>query len=160
MIKIVGAVLIFSVCAFTGIFISGRISGRLCLTEGFYLLCVHIKEQISCYRTPLTEIYSSFNNAALDNYGFCTLASKYGGKAALNKLKPELKLPDEVFSCLSEFFGRIGSGSCEEELRLCEFTCDKLSGILQKLTGEYSEKKKLARLLGFAVGIMLVLLLI
>ena len=69
-IKLFGAATILLVSLYLSSQITTFAQRRMRQTEAFLILLRYIKAQVACYKTPVAEIYQSFNNRTLEECGF------------------------------------------------------------------------------------------
>ena len=99
---------------------------RLLQLDGFLLLLRHIRERIACFQTPKSEIFGSFQNAALLRAGFLTALRGGDLSAALSATQARLYLDEGESAILSEFAEGFGTGFAKEELARCDLAIARL----------------------------------
>jgi len=120
-------------------------------------LILHIRKNIECFAKPLGEICRDYTSPALEQIGFHLLWRSGRLQEAVSCLN-EYVCP-QACKVLQRYAQEAGQGYKEEELRLCGYTADMLSEILQKEEGELNSRTKLYRTLPYLLALSLVLVL-
>ena len=160
LIRFLGASLLLTVCVRLCMSLSRAERDRVRQTEGFLLLLRHIRSCISCYRTPLREIWSGFENRALAECGFLARLRRDGFAAALLSVKGRLYLDAEELRLLTAFACEIGKGRSQEQITLCNYTVERLESYYAKRVEEEPRRRRTANSLVIIGGLMLILVLL
>ncbi len=158
MIRLIG------VCAvIAGSYIAGALGAsfykkQLLQTEGLYRLVCKIKADIEGLNLPLSDIYASFSDRALDECGFTEILRSSGLTQA--SFCVDLCVSSEVSSIIDELSARLGNGSREEQVLLCQHYGGRLSELCSLLSAEQRQKSKLVRTVCAAAGAMIAIMLI
>jgi len=122
----------------------------------FTALTDHIATRIKLYSLRLDEIYASCPD---DGSGFADrLKSGQSFTDALDEVK--LYIEADEFEVLREFGTGLGRSGLEEQLRLCEYTSERLKKAYDSCSGELAKKIKLANSLSLLAALMAMILLI
>ena len=101
-LKSAGAILLFALTLYISVQYTVMERRRLLQNEGLLLLLRHIRTQISCFSSPLPEIYASFENRALADIGFLSLLQAEGLLTALSACEDRLYLEEEELRSLKK----------------------------------------------------------
>ena len=160
MIGTLGAKTILSMTLYVALLFSNMQSRRQKNLECFLLLIRFIESEISCYQTPLDDIYRRFDGDALERCGFSAVLREKGLKEALVECKEALCLSDEEYRLLLDFSGELGKSYREEQLRGCDYYRRMLESYCNEGRQELPARLKLCRSLTLTGGLLLVVLLI
>ena len=103
LIKACGALTLLLITLYMCLEASRMEMRRVRQTEGFLLLLRHIKAQISCFCTPLCDIYRDFENDSLSSVGFVSALREGGFSYALEACRGKIYLESEVINMLLGF---------------------------------------------------------
>lgn len=129
-------------------------------TEGFLLLLRHARTSISCYRTPLRDIWQSFENRALAECGFLPRLQRDGFAAALIAASPHLYLGREELRLLTAFACGIGKSRFEEQITLCNYTVERLEASYARYAEELPSRRRTVGTLALTGVLMLILVML
>ena len=140
--KVIGIIAVTLAVMFVRSELLGYRRYRTSLREDFYRLAVHIRREIGCFlRTP-TEIAVNFESAALMKCGFLERARSCGDFfCALNECDAARFLSPEEMSALKDMFASLGKGYMQDEIKLVDDACQRLSLLLAK--GRESDEREL-----------------
>ncbi len=158
--KTVGIFIIFSICAFGGLFFSGIYRKRAEQLEAFRALIVFVGVQIESYRTPLDRIFTLYKNEVLDKCGFMGALCELGFERALEECSSRLFLTEAEISELRDFFINLGSYDGDNAVKHCAYYEKIFGSMSEKARTEVTPKSRICRALGFLTGIMLAVLFI
>ena len=113
----------------------------------------HIRENIEHFSRPLGEIWARFDDPVLDASGFLAVLRREGMEAAVRKST----LTADVRAVLSSFASSLGRGYREEQIALCRYTEEKLSGIAETLAKSAPDRERLWRTLPVLAALSLIL---
>ncbi len=133
---------------------------RLRQTEGFLLLIRHVKAQISCFCTPLAEIFAEFENSSLEAIGFTSALREGGFSYALEKCKDKIYLDTERINMLANFGEELGKSYREEQIECCDYYIGELENAYTKTRDEQPRRAKLYRSLLLTGGLMVIIVFI
>lgn len=133
---------------------------RVRQTEGFLLLLRHARTSISCFRTPLRDIWQSFENRALAECGFLPLLQRDGFSAALIAASPHLYLGKEDLRLLTSFGYEIGKSRFEEQITLCNYTVERLEASYARCVEEVPARRRTVGTVVMTGTLMLILVLL
>ncbi|NLK39197.1 MAG: hypothetical protein GX303_02955 [Clostridiales bacterium] len=159
-IKLFGAATILLVSLYLSSQITTFAQRRMRQTEAFLILLRYIKAQVACYKTPVAEIYQSFNNRTLEECGFVNVLREKGFEAALYECESMLYIDQNEFELLYAFASELGRGFQEEQLNSCDYHIGALEELYAKQKNEMPKKCKIYRTLIFTIGIMIIIILI
>ena len=117
----VGALMIIGLTLYVGFLFSHMQNGRQKRLECFLQLIRFIESEISCYQTPLDDIYRRFEGEELEKCGFMAVVREKGMSAALAECCGALCFSDEEYRLLLDFSGELGKSYREEQLRGCDY---------------------------------------
>lgn len=113
--------------------------------EGVYLLLLHMKHAISSEGLPLSEVYASFRNRALEGTPFLLALRKHGLASALAECPPYL--PEGSLRSLSLYAEGLGKRFREEEnealARECELLFSELDAHRRALPARLKTRRTL-----------------
>lgn len=133
---------------------------KLRQAEGFMLFLRHVRAQISCFCTPLTDIFSGFSNDALEECGFLPVAREGNLSCAVDKSKGKIYLEEEEINMLSAFASQLGSSYRNEQLEICDYYIGEFENLFNRVRDEHPKKAKLFRGVVLTGGLMLIVVLI
>ncbi len=133
---------------------------RVRQTEGFLLILRHIRTHISCFRTPLPEIYADFDNPALREAGFLDALADGGFCHALDNCRERLYLDEEEWKVLYNFGGGVGNSYLGEQSSLCDYTLAEMEKAMARRREEAPKRTRVSRTVIICGGFMLVFLLL
>ena len=113
------------------------------LAEGTVEFVRAVRDNISHYKKPLSEIFDSVRIDALERCGFLPACRSDGIRAAWET--GTLKLPGKMSEIMCAFAERIGSGYREDELELCGYTLTQLEKHAEGVRTERENREKLYR---------------
>lgn len=154
----IGAMMIVLMTFYVGFLFSRMQRGRQRRLECFLQLIRLIESEISCYQTPLGDIYRHFDGEALESCGFISVLREKGMAAALTECRSALCFSDEEFTLLMDFSAELGKSYREEQLRGCEYYRRMLEGYCAEGREELPRRLKLCRSLTVTGGLLLVVL--
>ena len=156
----VGALIILFLTFYVGFLFSRMQRGRQRRLECFLQLIRFMESEISCYQTPLDDIYRRFEGESLEECGFLAVLREKGMIAALAECRHKLCFSDEEYRLLTEFSGELGKSYREEQLRFCEYYRRMLENYCAEGREELPGRLKLCRSLTVTGGLLLVILFI
>lgn len=130
---------------------------RVRQTEGFLLLLRHIKAQISCFCTPVCDIFSSFENEALACIGFLDTLKKNDFSSALDICREKIYLDGEEINLLSAFGEELGKSYRQEQIENCDYYIGELESSYTRRREEQPRKSRLYRSLVLTGGLMVII---
>ena len=116
----------------------------------------HIRENIEHFSRPLDEIYARFDDPLLAASGFLTRLRQAGMGTAVRE--SELGIGEEERAVLISFAASLGRGYREEQIALCRYTEEKLTGIAENLARSAPDRERLWRTLPVLGALSLILL--
>ena len=158
LLKTVGALLLFGISLYAAMESGQSLRRRMLQGEGMLQLLRHIRTQISCFSTPLPEIYASFENPALSDAGFLRVLRQDGLAAALDAC--EVCLEESERRMLLSFAEELGNSYRTDQLALCDAYIDELAAVCERKKNELPKKSKLYRSLILTGGLAAVILLL
>jgi len=165
--KIFGLILVIAGPTFLGFKEAETVNDTLLYTEGFLKLIRHIKYEISTFLTKQKDIFSSFNDVALEKCGFLNVLKNTevtGEESILYKViaeyKDNLNLSPKTEKLLIEFSKTLGYTSMEEQIKSCDFYYIKLEEEYKELEVQVKKKVKLYRTLGFVFGLAVAIVIV
>lgn len=156
----VGALMIIGLTLYVGFLFSHMQNGRQKRLECFLQLIRFIESEISCYQTPLDDIYRRFDGEELEKCGFMTVLREKGMGAALAERRGALCFSDEEYRLLVDFSGELGKSYREEQLRGCDYYRRMLENYCNEGREALPARLKLCRSLTVTGGLLLVVLFI
>ncbi len=126
--------------------------------EGLYLLLLHMKHAISGEGLPLSEVYATFENKALDSTPFLSVLRKKGLAKALAECPPYL--PNGSLRSLSLYAEGLGKRFLKEESEALSHECELLSRELDAYRQSLPARLKTWRTLLLSGSGMILLLFI
>lgn len=133
---------------------------KLRQTEGFLLFLRHIRAQISCFCTPLSDIFSSFENDALSECGFLKEAQNGDFATAITRCRSKIYLEEEEINMLSSFASQLGTSYRSEQLEICDYYIGEFENLFTRKREDHPKKSKLCRGVILTGGLMLIVVLV
>lgn len=159
--KLFGAALLLFAAAKISRKYSEYVSYRASLSRAFSELLLHIKNKISVYLAPPSELVSGFSSEILSESGFISLAKELGSpKKAYGALADSLSLSPGAKRILDSYFDSFGSAYKEGLLKATEAAEAALRREAEKEEEELPREKKLARTVIFAVALGIIILFV
>ncbi len=158
MIRLIGACVVIISSYIAGVSGASFYKRRLLQTEGLYRLICKIKADIENLNLPLRDIYASFGDSALDECGFTEILQTSG--LAQASFCRGLCIEKDTLKLIGELALRLGYGSREEQILLCEHYKSALFDICSALSSSQKQKCKLVRTVCAAAGAMIAIMLI
>ncbi len=146
--KIIGALIIIIVSVISAYLYEKNIKTKAKHIEEIISFIKYIKSQIEYFSRTLNEIYTGYDVKSEYIY---TLIENNGQGAQVSK---------EVDALIEEFFSNIGKGYKSEEIKLCDYTSERLYASLTQLQLEIPNKIKIFRSLSLFVGVCIIILLV
>lgn len=112
----------------------------------------HIREEINCFARPIGEILSSYDDIVSANADNAIFLKKYNSTNAY--------LFGDAEKVLDAFEEKIGEGTKEESVRLCDYTISELEAIAERHEAEYVSKSRLWKTLPLLASLSLTILLL
>lgn len=127
--------------------------------EALYSMIVYIRDNIGVLIRPLPDIFQSYQNDYLEKNGFLPSVRSNG---LYNAWKNQIMLShkNEAYPLISEFSSSIGGNYCAEEVRLCDYTIERLGKLIEKNKAESKGKIKLYRTVPVLIALSVILILI
>lgn len=160
MLRLIGAAALLLLSLYVGASLAAIEKKRLRQIEGFLLFIRYIREQISCFRRPLPDIYGGFQNGALADAGFLTALADGDFSVALSSAREGLLLEEEELKLLDAFAAGVGRSFEEEQKTLCAYTERELEKALVRQREETPKRIRVLRTLCAVFGGMVVILLL
>ena len=134
---------------------------RMMQCEGFLQLMRHIKAQITCFRMPLSRIWTSFSSDELERCGFLSaLRECQDVEKALMLSKENIWISADELHLLRSFSGELGRSYADEQIACCEYYIEELERMCAERKNAGPMRTKLYRSLFLVGGMMLVIILI
>lgn len=160
MTQAVGALCLVAGALYLGFLFSRVQNERQARLECFLQLFRFIETEISCYQTPLADIYARFEGEALDKCGFLSCLREKGMAEALVLCRASLTLSDEEYALLADFAGELGKSYRDEQLRGCEYYRRLLEKYCDEGRRALPARLKLCRSLSLSGGLLAVIILL
>ncbi len=157
-VSTVGALILLLSGFYTVLLLSRVQRGRQKRLESFLSLIRFIENEVSCYMTPLDEIYRRFENKELEECGFLPALREKGMKAALAECSSSLCFSEEEERLLTEFASELGKSYREEQLRFCEYCRRMLESYVSGGREDLPKRLRLCRCLVMTGSALIVLL--
>ena len=159
-VKLFGAIVILTLSAALVLRGASVFRERIAELEGFLLLIRHIRDEVSCFRTPAHEILSSFHHEALSRAGLLPIGGGTDLSAALAAARDRLYLDPEELAVLQEFCDGFGRGYVAEELARCDLATARLAAALEKRREALPKSCKLLRTLVMSGALAVIIVLL
>lgn len=138
---------------------SEHLGYRAALVRELYSLLSHIKNKISVYLAPPSELMKGFWGEALSRAGFISLAEELGSpKDAYIRLRASLPLSDAVRRTLDGYFEHFGASYKDELIRESEIAERSLKEAAEAAEAQLPQERKLSRTVIFAIALGAVIL--
>lgn len=158
--RLIGSLLLIGTFGYLGYYFSMMEGRRVRQTEGFLFLLRHIRTGIVCFANPVEDIYSGFENPALETCGFLPALRTGGFAHALYACRERLYLEEEELRTLHAFSEEVGKSYSHEQAVICDYTIGEMEKALQRRQEEAPRRARAARSLTMCGGLMLLLLLL
>ncbi len=159
-LRVMGALLLVGVACYVGFLFSSIQSGRQRRLESFLQLVRQIENEISCFQTPLEDIYHRFSCDELERCGFLECLRSKGMLQALHEKKHKLCFSDEEWQLLVEFAKELGISYREEQLRGCAYYRRRLEEYCTRGREALPARLKLCRSLALTGGLLVAVMLL
>ena len=133
---------------------------RVRQAEGFLMLLRHIRSQISCFCTPLGDIFGAYENAALEEIGFLSAMRERGFSAAIDECREKILLSCDEIGFLYSFGEEIGKSYREEEIECCDYYISVLEDSYARSRADQPRRARLFRSVLLTGGLMLIIVFI
>lgn len=157
--KTLGIILLFSCSVIFGYYSSYKAKASLIQLRSLIDLMRYIRNQIEYFNTPISDIYSNYQE---DNENIRCLIndiSIIGWDEALKNCS-YIYLSSEIISYLTQFGGLLGKSGKDEQLSHCDYYIKLLEDEYIKKEKDVPQKAKVSLALGFCAGLMLLILFI
>jgi len=158
MIKFIGLLFVFLCFSLGGNLLVKRDKERIESAEGMLYLIRSIRQNVSFFRIPLDEIYKRFSYDSLQSGDFLFILRQKGLKVAYLAEKERFGYDSFTESRFLQFADNIGQLPLEEQVNACDMLCTLLEEKLREAKADFPTQKKLYRVLGFSLGIAVVIL--
>ena len=155
MLKLLGALLIFSVGAFAAFVSVQYEKRRLTVVDGWIDLILYIRGQIDCYLMPLDDILSGGDRALLEA---CMSPSNAADLPAI-LASCEIYLDGDAKRTLESFVREIGAGYREEQIKRCDFFIASLRTQREKIAAALPLRVRLCATLCICLALATAILL-
>ena len=159
-IKIIGSVFLLAAMLVLIKEYESFLKKRLEICRGFAELLSHIRRKIDGYLTPAMQLTEEFECEVLTRVGYIEKARDGGISSAYFELEKSLSLDSAVQACLSAFFSDFGKDYKEGTVKSLDMSIATLRECMKKISAENERSLKLARTLGIAAVLGLIILLI
>ena len=160
LIKCLGILTLLSITLYFCVEVTMMEKRKLRQTEGFLLFLRHIRAEISCFCTPLAEIFASFKNDALEECGFLREARDGNLQKAIEKTRSKIYLEEEEINMISALSSQLGSSYRDEQLEICDYYIDEFENLFTHARDEHQKRSKLCRGVVLTGGLMLIVVLV
>ncbi len=157
-LEFTGAGIVFASAVFLSLGLIRDHRTHLRELDAIYNMIAYIRDNIDHFMKPLPDIFQNYTNDCLESCGFLSDVRRTDLHQAWNG--QTFSLSEETHTLLNDFFTRIGSGYRTEELRLCDYTLNRLNSILEKKRNESKNKLKLYKTVPMLVALSVILILI
>lgn len=155
---IFGAALVIMAAVGWGLERSRAEKERLLILEGLISFVRYAKEQITLFKRPLSGIFESFTNEALERDGFLEILRRDGAYSAACHVRCRLSREDS--DTFLQFSRDLGGGYSEGQEALCSLCEKRLSESAEKLKALLPGKLRLYRLIPVLLASSVIILLI
>lgn len=165
--KIIGAVMVFAVCAYSGFALSSRLRKRRTYLQNMCQALNLLETEISFGGSRLKQAFIKIDRA-IDTRGLFKSAAdlleelgiKRAWKEAVLEKSGELRLNGEDADALALLGERLGMTDTADQVKNIVYTRRRIEGCLSAAEGEYDKLGRLYRSGGILTGLFLVLILI
>lgn len=165
--KLVGATVIFIVCAYAGFSLSDRLKKRCVYLRNVCTALNLLETEIAFGGSRLKQAFIRLDSAADTRGLFKTAAEKteeLGIKRAwqesVEEKQEELRLTEKDTEVLKSLGGRLGMTDTENQIKNISYAKKQLEAQISQAEGEYERTGRLYRSGGILVGLFLILILI
>lgn len=159
-LKLLGAVAVLLIGGYLAVRGGAVYYEGLLQAEGFLRLLRYVRERISCFRTPTSEILAEFNDPALSRAGVTSATAAGGLAAALTSSADRLYLNEEEMAVLRSFAALLGTGFAEEEVLRCDVAIRRMEEAVTARRDALPRSARLYRTLTVSAAAALVIVLI
>ncbi len=157
MVKVIGSVIIIILSFMLSFIYSENMRKRVCSIAVLAELVEYIMIEIQMFKKPLEEIYEGYGKRSSEYIDFF---QGLGDGIYSAAEKNGLLTGDEEREIIRLFDEKIGHGSADEMVNLCDFTSKKLRKLEEKLKCDLPEKQKVYRTVFVLAGVSAVIVLI
>lgn len=158
MLKYLGLALVFAGCALTGWDAVAAVKQTLRLTSSLLRLIAHIQNEIDCKSAPLSDIFASFKDDALEACGFTGTMNRSGLREAVSELSD--RLDAEAVDIMKDFSAGLGCCGREGQLTLCQNAASRMKAVRERLAADAPRKTKLYASLGVTAALTMIIIII
>ena len=160
-LKIIGSAILLGLCFVISHQTTSIEHARVAQTESLLALLRYIRTQVSCFCTPMCEMFRDYEDATLEACGLLAPLRESGDLLlALSRCEDRLYLDEEELRSLFAFAREIGSGYREETDDCCAYYIRELEGASERRRVERPARVRTARSLILCAGLMLVIILV
>ena len=158
MIKFLGLLCLFMTFSWGGHLMAKREKDRIDAAEGMLFLIRTIRQNISFFRTQLSQIYRNFSHHALNDSNFSAILRQKGLKEAYLANQERFGFDSFTENRILAFADQVGKLPLEEQLASCDMICNILEEKLHEAKQAFPNKRKLYHVLGISFGCGIVIL--
>lgn len=159
MIKLLGSAIIV-ICSYTfGKILCMRERSALAQSEAFLRLIRHIRLQIFCFKTPVSEIISAYKDDELLALGFTDLFRESFNEA-LENCGHRLFVDNETLEILKAFGRELGAGYKDEQVACCDYYTAKLEEHISALNKDLPGRERMLCTCALVFGAFAIIILI
>ncbi len=159
--KLFGAAIVLASAASLSRRYCEHLTYRVELTQGFSELLLHIRNKITVFLAPPSELIAGFGNESLTRSGFVALCEELGSpKDAYLEIRNGLPLSSETRRILDGYFDAFGAAYKDELIKSTETAAAALEKETALALGELPREKKLSRTVIFAIALGAIILFI
>ncbi len=157
-LKILGSAILVFAAVGGASKLSALAQSRVEQIAAFLSLLRYIKAQVAYFKTPVNEIYLSFENSVLEKCGFISALRENGMISALENTSENLYIEKAERELLYLFACELGGSFKEEQVKSCDYYIESLQLIYTEQKAELPRKKKLYKTVFLTVGIMIIIM--
>ena len=160
LIKFIGIFLLLTATLYLSVSIARSYRQRTRQTEGILLLLRHIRAKISCFSTPMSEIFEDFDNSELERTGFLSLARDKGLSSAVEESLRLGYFTYEQADMLMAMWNQLGDGYVDNAVGVCDYYISQFENVLSHEREEHPKMARIARGVVLTGGLMLIIVLL
>ena len=126
--------------------------------EALYDMIFYIRDNIEHLMKPIPDIFREYKNHFLETCGFLSEVRSKDLRAAWET--QTFHISGETKQLLEHFIKNIGNGYRKEELRLCDYTLERLRKLLDRTRSDTINQLKLYKTVPMMLALSVILILI
>jgi len=160
MLKMFGAVVIIVASIGMGRLLGNSLKRRIDNISAMTDFIDYISSQVTLFKAPLDEIYSSFSSDNMQITYFVSALKNNDNSIYDSASSCGLLYGEEEKEIIRSFSDKIRTGAAEDLIKLCSFTVERLKKLEERLCNDLPDKRRIYSTVSILAGASTVILLI